>query len=455
MFSPTLTEESSDTEKAARSELHHRSALRLRHMCSKNGGLFVKAGQIVGALDYLFPQEYVEVFRLFHSDAPMTPVGQLKLVLVKDLGNDVEELIEHFEPVPLGAASLAQCHKVILKDGRTVAMKIQHPNVKSTCGTDIRTIEFLVNCVSWVFPSFHFDWLVKDMKRNLPKELDFVHEAKNMEKFSKLLAHFTFVKAPNVYWDLTSSSVLTMEYCEGGNINDFDYIKKHNINCRDVTWKLGKLYSEMIFVHGYIHCDPHPGNILIRKGVKDEAEIVMLDHGLYIELTDQFRLTYCRLWQGILNGDTSLVKRYCQALNAGELYPLLASMVSARLWESIENAQVEKGPPSSTEESLIRHYVVIHSPEITQLLGTIPKEMLHILKTNDLIRSLERSLGTRYPAAGFINMSKCCVRVIADDNSTHSSGMISRASVKIKLYYQLFLLRVYELWHSWMNTIAA
>ena len=110
-------------------------------MCSKNGGLFVKAGQIVGALDYLFPQEYVEVFRLFHSDAPMTPVGQLKLVLVKDLGNDVEELIEHFEPVPLGAASLAQCHKVILKDGRTVAMKIQHPNVKSTCGTDIRTIE--------------------------------------------------------------------------------------------------------------------------------------------------------------------------------------------------------------------------------------------------------------------------------------------------------------------------
>lgn len=116
-------------------------AIHLRNMCSKNGGLFIKAGQIVGSLDYLFPREYVEVFKLFHSEAPMTPLKQLKLVLVRDLGEDTEELIEHFEPVPLGAASLAQCHKVLLKDGRTVAMKIQHPNVKTTCSADIKTIE--------------------------------------------------------------------------------------------------------------------------------------------------------------------------------------------------------------------------------------------------------------------------------------------------------------------------
>ena len=110
-------------------------------MCSKNGGLFIKAGQLIASLDYLFPREYVEVFKLFHSEAPMTPLKQLKSVLVRDLGEDVEELVEHFEPAPLGAASLAQCHKVLLKDGRTVAMKIQHPNVKATCSTDIKTIE--------------------------------------------------------------------------------------------------------------------------------------------------------------------------------------------------------------------------------------------------------------------------------------------------------------------------
>ena len=110
-------------------------------MCSKNGGLFIKAGQIVASLDYLFPQEYIEAFKLFHSDAPMTPPKQLKSVLVRELGEGVEDLIEQFELVPLGAASLAQCHKVLLKDGRTVAMKIQHPYVKSSCYADIKTIE--------------------------------------------------------------------------------------------------------------------------------------------------------------------------------------------------------------------------------------------------------------------------------------------------------------------------
>ena len=168
-----------------------------------------------------------------------------------------------------------------------------------------------------------------------------------------------------------------------------------------------------------------------------------------------------------------MVKHNCLALNAGEMYPLLASMVSARLWESIESAKVEKGPPSSTEvnqtqyyiytsyysivqqESLIRRYVIQYSPEITQLLGTVPRQLLLILKTNDLIRNVERSLGTRYPAAGFITMSKCCVRAIADDNTKHCNGVIGKARIKLKLYYQLFVLRLYELWHNLINTIAA
>ena len=98
--------------------------------------------------------------------------------------------------------------------------------------------------------------------------------------------------------------------------------------------------------------------------------------------------------------------------------------------------------------------MVQYSPEITQLLGTVPREMLLILKTNDLIRSVERSLGTPYPAAGFITMSKCCVRAIAADNTLHCNGVISKATIKLKLYYQLFMLHLYELWNNWMNTIA-
>ncbi len=92
----------------------------------------------------------------------------------------------------------------------------------------------------------------------------------------------------------------------------------------------------MIFTIGLVHCDPHPGNVLVRKNQSGKAEIVLLDHGLYIQLSDKFRVTYCRLWESIIMKDTAGIKKYCTELNAGELYPLLALMVSARSWESIQ-----------------------------------------------------------------------------------------------------------------------
>ena len=97
---------------------------------------------------------------------------------------------------------------------------------------------------------------------------------------------------------------------------------------------------------------------------------------------------------------------------------------------------------------------MMYSPKITELLATIPREMLLILKTNDLIRSVERSLGTRYPVAGFITMSKCCVRAIAADDIKQCNNVLSKASVKLKLYYQLFILHLYELSQNWINIIT-
>lgn len=82
-------------------------------------------------------------------------------------------------------------------------------------------------------------------------------------------------------WDLTTSRVLTMDFVEGGQVNDLNYIKDNKINAFEVTDKLGKLYSQMIFMNGFVHSDPHPGNILIKKNEKGSCDIVLLDHGLY------------------------------------------------------------------------------------------------------------------------------------------------------------------------------
>ena len=97
------------------------------------------------------------------------------------------------------------------------------------------------------------------------------------------------------------------------------------------------MYSEMIYKRGFIHCDPHPGNVLVRKTDTGHVELVLLDHGLYQQLTQEFRLLYCRLWKGLISHDMEAIKTYCTALNAGELYPLLACIITGRTWNSIEH----------------------------------------------------------------------------------------------------------------------
>lgn len=92
---------------------------------------------------------------------------------------------------------------------------------------------------------------------------------------------YKWLKVPRIFWDISSKRVLVMEYLNGGQVNDLDYLQKHKIDTYDVANKIGQLYSNMIFIHGFVHSDPHPGNILICKNKKNETEVILLDHGLY------------------------------------------------------------------------------------------------------------------------------------------------------------------------------
>lgn len=96
-----------------------------------------------------------------------------------------------------------------------------------------------------------------------------------------MFKEYKWLKVPKIFWKWSSKRVLVMEYVSGGQVNDLDYIKKNNIDTFDVANKIGQLYSNMIFINGFVHSDPHPGNILVRKDKKGHAEVILLDHGLY------------------------------------------------------------------------------------------------------------------------------------------------------------------------------
>uniref|UniRef100_A0A8C5WLK4 AarF domain-containing protein kinase 1 n=1 Tax=Leptobrachium leishanense TaxID=445787 RepID=A0A8C5WLK4_9ANUR len=200
----------------------------------------------------------------------------------EEIKSQVSDLFLHFDETPLGAASLAQVHRAVLRDGQTVAVKVQHPKVQTQSKKDIFLMEILLHVVKVVFPKFEFMWLVDEAKKNLPLELDFLNEGRNAERMAAMVSHFPFLKIPKIHWDLSTERVLVMEYMEGGQVNNKDYMEQNKIDVHQVSCALGKLYSEMIFVHGFVHCDPHPGNVLVRNNPKTNSpEIILLDHGLY------------------------------------------------------------------------------------------------------------------------------------------------------------------------------
>ncbi|KAM5177962.1 aarF domain-containing protein kinase 1 isoform 1-T2 [Callospermophilus lateralis] len=428
-----------------RSKVHLRSARRLCDLCCANRGTFIKVGQHLGALDYLLPEEYTSTLKVLHSQAPQSSMQEVRQVIREDLGKEIQDLFLSFDDTPLGAASLAQVHKAVLRDGRTVAVKVQHPKVQAQSSKDILLMEVLALAVKQLFPEFEFMWLVDEAKKNLPLELDFLNEGRNAEKVAQMLKHFDFLKVPRIFWELSTKRVLLMEFLEGGQVNDRDYMERNRINVNEISCHLGKMYSEMIFVNGFVHCDPHPGNVLVRKHPDTgKAEVILLDHGLYQVLTEEFRLDYCHLWQSLIWMDMEGVKKYSQRLGAGDLYPLFACMLTARSWDSV-NRGISQAPVTSSEDLEIRNNAANYLPQISQLLNHVPRQMLLIFKTNDLLRSIEATLGTRASASSFLNMSRCCVRALAKHNKKNACSFFRRTQISLSEAFNLWHINLHEL----------
>ncbi|XP_004699113.1 aarF domain-containing protein kinase 1 isoform X1 [Echinops telfairi] len=427
-----------------RSEVHLRSARRLCELCCANRGTFIKVGQHLGALDYLLPTEYTSTLKVLHSQAPQSSMQEVRQVIREDLGKEIHDLFVSFDDTPLGAASLAQVHKAVLRDGRTVAVKVQHPKVQAQSSKDILLMEVLVLAVKQLFPEFEFMWLVEEAKKNLPLELDFLNEGRNAEKVAQMLKHFDFLKVPQIDWELSTKRVLLMEFVDGGQVNDRGYMERNKIDINEVSRHLGKLYSEMIFVNGFVHCDPHPGNVLVRKQPgTGQAEIVLLDHGLYQVLTEEFRLNYCHLWQSLIWTDMKNVQKYSRCLGAGELYPLFACMLTARSWDSVRRG-IGHSPVTTTEESEIRDHAASYLPQISQLLSHVPRQMLLIFKTNDLLRGIEAALGTRASASSFLTMSRCCIRALAVHKRKHTRSFFRKTQISFSEAFTLWQISLHE-----------
>lgn len=424
-----LDEDELDQRRGQRSLVHQRTAEKLLSLFQTNGGIYIKLGQHMASLEHILPLEYSTTMSVLQDQAPQSSMADVAAVIREDLkGKSLDQLFIEFDEVPLGAASLAQVHRARLVSGEEVAVKIQHHRLQAFVDMDMFTVSVAVKLVKRIFPQFEFGWLADEMRTNLPKELDFISEAHNSERVRRNLERSWSINCPihvpQIRWELTTRRVLVMEYCPGAKVTDVIWMKSNGLNPRRISEMITRLYSQMIFLHGFVHCDPHPGNIFVRK-IGNEAQIILLDHGLYKELPDSFRLTYANLWKSLIDGNEQMIEKYATELGCADTYKLFSTVVTHRSWESMTSSRDWHKQRDPADVKRFREKASDYLPMLADLLSKVPRPLLLLLKTNDLLRSIDRTLHAdtpTIPSATFLIMGGYCIKALNDDRMVKSRG---------------------------------
>ncbi|PUZ45166.1 hypothetical protein GQ55_8G200400 [Panicum hallii var. hallii] len=415
------------------SEVHLRSAKKLLKLCELNGGFYVKAGQYVSSLRQV-PKEYSSTLSCLQDQATPSKFQDIKIVIEQNFGKKLHEIFLEFDEHPIAAASIAQVHRGRLHDNQDVAVKVQYPGLEQRMKIDIMTMSFLSKSVSWIFPDYKFKRLLAEFEKSMSMELDFTLEAKNSERTANCFRKNSVIKVPYVFWQLTTREVLTMEFCYGHKVNDLDFLRRENIS----PTKVIELFGEMVFVHGFVHGDPHPGNILVSPQGHGNFSLVLLDHGIYRELNQKFRLDYCQLWKALILLDTKKILELGEQFGVGKYAKYFPVIFTGRTLES----KSALGTQMSSEEQrrLKEDLSSLGMDDISSFMEALPQDFYVILRTDGLLRSILGNLGAPRHVR-LLTYAKCAIHGL-EKQPKLESGTINRMFLQVKTNISYLHLRV-------------
>jgi len=250
---------------------------RFRMALEELGPTYIKIGQLLSIRPDLLGSSYIEELEKLQDHVP--PMSNEKLLHVLNQNNlDPERDFESFDPVPIAAASIAQVHSAYLHNGQRVVVKIQRPGIKKIVYTDLEILtdlsKLLEKRTEWG-RFYRISEIIEELGQAIRSELDFLNEGRNAEIFADNFRREGNVIIPRVFWEFSSDNILVLEYIAGIKIIDFTNLKRSNINNKVIAERLLKALFLQIFIHGFFHADPHPGNIAI----SDEQKIIFYDFG--------------------------------------------------------------------------------------------------------------------------------------------------------------------------------
>lgn len=368
------------------------------------GPTFIKFGQILSTRPDFLPPEFIKELEKLRDNTPPFDFSLVRQIIEEELGKPSQEVFRYFDPVPVAAASLSQVHKAALPDGDQVAVKIRRPGIRQIIEADLAILEDLAQFAE---NRLHNGWMyrprlmVEEYRKAVRKELDFTREAQNYEKFRINFSDVEYIRVPKVYWELTTSAVLTMEFIDGIKINETVQEKYRNLyDTHKIALRGAEAIMKQILEDGFFHADPHPANLFVIP----PAEIVMLDVGMVGYLDKNTRFYGAKLLQALINRDPdSTLNRFedlkiiIRDVDRSLLRQELAELFDSYLGIPLGSLDINKAG-QEVIGIMIRHNL------------TLPPNLVLMIKALSMIESTGKEL---YPDLDMLEVARPFVKKIS------------------------------------------
>jgi ubiquinone biosynthesis protein len=252
---------------------------RVRLALDELGGTFVKLGQFMSLRTDILSEKFTRELSKLQDEVEPVDFSEIKGILTEELGGALKKVFSSFDKKAIAAASLAQVYKAECKKGEMVVVKVLRPGIKELVESDLSILSDLARLVEKYIPEakkYQPREIIKELERNLKRELNFSAESRAIQRFKDNFEDEEDYLIPQIYPELTTSKVLTLEYIEGLKITDPAVYEEWGLSKEEVLNNLIDFTFKQMFDYKLFHADPHPGNIVINK----KGQISLLDFGL-------------------------------------------------------------------------------------------------------------------------------------------------------------------------------
>lgn len=345
---------------------------RIRLVLEDLGPTFVKLGQLASTRSDLLPEPIILELIKLQDQVPPFSSESAKGIIEQELDDAIEDIFSWFEESPIAAASIGQVHLGKLKTGEDVAVKVQRPGALQMVVRDLEILRDLTALAEkrWVWvKQYQIARLVEEFASSMRAELDYTQEGRNAEKIALQFQNDETVCIPRIFWQYTSSRVMTMEYVRGISLSHQEELVAKGYDLKETAEKLVESMLHQIFIEGFFHADPHPGNLLVRK----DGSLAYLDFGMVGRLSEEMKDHLSSLIIALMRKNTDSMVRAVLRLGMmpedGDIRELRRDLDSLReQYYNIPFSEISMGTALNDLFSVAQRHKVMIPPDLT-LLG--------------------------------------------------------------------------------------